>query len=183
MEKLVNFEGKIVKPDKKGIWRCPYKCGDLRFPAPKWKTISGFMAHMKKCTMRPSAVEAREKEKEKRHEIEIIKAIEFEEKRKIEIDKSPHKIGDTIHYVGIEVVKPTHEWRFTRWVRVRYNEVRKYHARTGIIKSHDYTKYGLIYNGHIELQNIFSTLEEAKRVATERQAGYNEFVDESDLLR
>ena len=30
-------------------YRCPNKCGDSRYPQPKWTTKAGYDSHMAKC--------------------------------------------------------------------------------------------------------------------------------------
>ena len=50
----IEFEGKTVKPNRNGFYKCPFNCHDDRFGAPKWKTEKGFRQHMEKCKGKPS---------------------------------------------------------------------------------------------------------------------------------
>ena len=60
----IEFDGKIVKPNKSGFYKCPFNCGDPRYTKPKWKTEKGFRQHMVKCSKRPSFISSKmEKEK------------------------------------------------------------------------------------------------------------------------
>ena len=36
------------------VYRCPNKCGDSRYPQPKWTTKAGYDAHMAKCPKSPA---------------------------------------------------------------------------------------------------------------------------------
>ena len=54
----IDFEGVSVKPSR-GVYRCPFGCGDPRYPVPKWKTEKGFRAHMEQCWRRPSRIQPR----------------------------------------------------------------------------------------------------------------------------
>ena len=44
---------KAVAGVKAGVYRCPWKCGNPAFAAPKWKTEAGFRGHLAKCPERP----------------------------------------------------------------------------------------------------------------------------------
>lgn len=46
-------DGIEYKPGKDGRFRCPYKCHDTAYPAPKWKTEAGFAKHLAKCPENP----------------------------------------------------------------------------------------------------------------------------------
>ena len=85
----IEFDGKIVKPNKSGFYKCPFNCGDPRYPKPKWKTEKGFRQHMEKCSKRPSFISSKiEKEK---NDLELI------EKMKLELLTTlPFKVGDKI---------------------------------------------------------------------------------------
>lgn len=37
-----------IKPIGK-IFRCPFNCGDPRYPKPKWKTVNGIKRHLESC--------------------------------------------------------------------------------------------------------------------------------------
>lgn len=48
----IEFCGITIKPSR-GSYRCPFGCGDPRYPPQKWKTEKGFRAHLEKCPKRP----------------------------------------------------------------------------------------------------------------------------------
>lgn len=52
-EPTINFEGKEYSPDSRGYYRCPYRCGNPDFPAPKWVTERGFAKHLAECRAKP----------------------------------------------------------------------------------------------------------------------------------
>lgn len=54
----IEFEGVTVKA-KRGVYRCPFDCGDKRFGPQTWKTEAGFRKHMAHCYRKPSAVAKR----------------------------------------------------------------------------------------------------------------------------
>lgn len=52
----VEFEGLVIKPNR-GVYRCPWGCGNPGFPPPKWKTPGGILGHLKKCPNKPDKIE------------------------------------------------------------------------------------------------------------------------------
>ena len=151
---------------KPTIYRCPNKCGDSRYLQPKWTTKAGYDAHMAKCPKSPEAVAKKLAESE-------AAAAKAEAEQLAAIAKAKYKIGDLIHYVGYRVVKPTHEERFGRLARVRYEEVRAYHAATDKIASIGFSG-ATFYNGGVYECDIHPTLENAQKAAADKQSGHDE---------
>lgn len=148
-------------------YRCLNKCGDSRYPQPKWTTKAGYDAHMAKCPKSPEAV-ARKLEEAQAAEAKA------EAEQLAAIAKAKHKIGDTIHFVGYRVVKPTHELMGGRMVRVRYEEVRAYYAATHEVIAVGLSGGALAYNYSIFPSDIHPTLEDAQKAAADRQRGHDE---------
>jgi len=137
-----------VQPVKKGkLYYCPYDCGDKRFPKPKWKTEKGAIKHVNNCAMQPEKVEEREAIEEKR-------LSDQAEKDRITLLEAKHKIGETISFIHERVIKPTHEQRFNRMVKVRYEAECTYTARTATIKSISIVQGAVCYNGYIYNRDI-----------------------------
>ena len=95
----IEFEGKIIKPSKTGIYKCPFGCGRKDYPAPKWKTEKGFMRHLENCYMRPSAVEKRNNEKQQKNNDQIERNNILETLKDLFIATLKYKIGDEISFV------------------------------------------------------------------------------------
>jgi len=152
---------------KPTIYRCPNKCGDARYPQPKWTTQAGYDAHAAKCPKSPEAVAKKLAESE-------AAAAKAEADQLAAIAKAKHKIGDTIHYVSYRVVKPTHEERFGRMARVRYEEVRAYYAATYTVRTIGVSWGAPVYNNSIMPSDIYPTLEAAQKAAADKQAGHDE---------
>lgn len=148
-------------------YRCPNKCGDPRYPQPKWTTQAGYDAHMAKCPKSPEAV-AR-----KLAEFEVDDAKKKADQLEI-IARAKYAIGDTINFVGYRVVKPTHEEKFGRMARVRYEEVRAYYAATYTVRTIRVSWGSAVYNNDIMPSNIYPTLEDAQKAAEDRQRGHDE---------
>jgi hypothetical protein len=132
--KEVYFEGVKIKPTKAGFYKCPFGCHtNTGYPAPKWKTEKGFIRHLEKCNMRPSLIKIKEdKQQEKLKELNNRKDI-LESLKDEFLKTFNYKIGDSISFVKRIVVKDTHEWRWNRSVKVRYEPILKFEAvRTNI---------------------------------------------------
>lgn len=147
---------------KQTIYRCPNKCGDARYPQPKWTTQAGYDAHAAKCPKSPEAVA------KKLAELQAI-AAKAEADQLAAIARAKHKVGDTIHFVGYRVVSPAHEPMGGRMVQVRY------YAETDTVRS----AFGLsggdfAYNHSIIPSDIYPTLEDAQKAAADRQRGHDE---------
>ena len=189
---IIHFEGEDVKP-LHGSYRCPFDCGTPGFPKAKWKTEKGFRSHMEKCVKKPSFLE-RKKEREDKNK-EIISAIKTE----IINSLSPEfPIGRKIFYIKETILKPTHEWKWTRLVRVRYEAVKKFEASDDIIRSIDFNSTGFSLenvgkefiisncvriNKEIRISDIFSTLEETQEEAKRKQMEYDEHIKLSESVR
>ena len=171
----IDFEGKKVKP-RRGYYYCPYDCSDPRYPERKWKTEKGFRKHMEKCPSCPSAELREAQEKKQREEANEIKGKEA-------IASITQKIGDKVYYVHKYIVKPTHEWRRSRKVHVRYDAVIKYSAETAIIDSISYNGYTVVFNDHITVKSLCDTLQEAEQKAIEAQKSYDESVRQAKMCR
>lgn len=148
-------------------YRCPNKCGDSRYPQPKWTTQAGYDAHMTKCPKSPEAVAQKLAESQ-------AAAAKAEADQLAAIARAKYAIGDTIHFVGYRVVKPTHELRGGRMVRVRYEEVRAYYAATDKVSAIGLIGGALAYNHSVFPSDIHPTLEDAQKAAADRQRGHDE---------
>lgn len=172
----IDFEGHLVKPDKRGFYRCPYACGDARFPARKWKTEAGFRKHMGECGYRPSAVKARLTADEARKAADEIRKAEA-------LATCPYKIGQRIHYVREVILKPTHEPRFGRMARVRYEAVKRFDACEAVIESIGWNGQWVFINYGIDPWWIVDSAEAARTKAAEAQRAYDEHVRFSEFCR
>jgi len=152
---------------KPTTYRCPNKCGDSRYPQPKWTTQAGYDAHMLKCPKSTEAVARKLAESS-------AAAARSEADKAVAISWAKHKIGDTIHFVGFRVVKPTHEKRGGRMVKVRYEEVRAYYAATDKVSAIGLSEGALAYNHSVFPSDIHPTLEDAQKAAADRQHGHDE---------
>jgi len=152
---------------KPTIYRCPNKCGDARYPQPKWTTQAGYDAHMVKCPKSPEATA------KKLAELQAI-AAKAEADQLAAIAKAKHKIGDTIHFVSYRVVKHTHELRGGRMVKMRYEEVRAYYAATQEVIAIGLRHGALAYNYIVSPSDIHPTIEDAQKAAADRQRGHDE---------
>lgn len=136
---------------KPTTYRCLNKCGDTRYPQPKWTTHAGIDARMAKCPKSPKAAAQK---------LEATQAAEA---------KAKYAIGDTIHFVGYEVVSPAHTMMGKHKVRVRY------YAATDKVRSALVLSRGaLAYNNSIVSSNVFPTAEDAQKAAADRQHGHDE---------
>ena len=148
-------------------YRCPNKCGDSRYPQPKWTTQAGYDAHMAKCPKSPEAVARKLAESQ-------AAAAKAEADQLAAIARAKYAIGDTIHFVSYRVVKPTHELRGGRMVKMRYEEVRAYYAATHEVIAIGLRHGALAYNYIVSPSDIHPTLEEAQKAAADRQRGHDE---------
>jgi hypothetical protein len=172
---MIEFDGKIVKPDKRGFYRCPFRCGSPNYPQPKWKTEKGFRKHMSKCPNSPSQLKIKTESLNK-----YYKDLEMQ---KIEALKNvEQKIGDRIFYVLEEITKPTHVQRFNRMVRVRYEPEKRFMAGETIINKIDFNGQ-VLFNGAIPLHSLYSSMEEAKTKAERLQKEYDDWLKMCDMCR
>lgn len=173
----IEFEGKIVKP-KRGIYKCPFKCSaHSSYPERTWKTEKGFRKHMTECTKRPSF----QKDKQDK---EAAERAAFEPIRDEILASLDIKIGDKIAVVKEWIIKPTHEQRFNRMVRVRYEAVKRFEGLEIVVAKIDvhpssFTSIEsiksncLFINDEYRLGDICLSLKEAKEKAIECQKSYD----------
>jgi hypothetical protein len=176
---VIDFDGVQVKPNKQGVYKCPFKCGNPSYREPTWKTEKGFRGHMTKCHKRPSFL----KDKQEKEAAEIAA---FEPIRNKILATINLKVGDKIAVVKEWVVKPTHEKRFNRMVRVRYEAVKRFEGieitvnkidvrPTTHITSIEQIKNTFLYiNDEYHLSDICPSLENAKVIAIAKQKNYDE---------
>jgi hypothetical protein len=183
MEKVklpdIEFEGKKVKPSRMGFYRCPFNCHTTGYPAPKWKTEKGFRQHMEKCTGKPS-----HKNKIDQKTLDNIEAS----KKLIDAFLVDHPIGSKLIISTYRITKPTHEQRFNRMVKVRYEEERRYFATeitiNSLIPNSGYNPSFLINNTYWKGDiKIFDSLKEAEKHASEGQISYNKHCNEAASFR
>ncbi len=184
----VDFEGTVVRP-RGGVYRCPYckGIGDPRYPAKSWKTLKGFQNHMGVCSGKPSSVEKkrlRDIETQKKMEEANIRQAEMNEAAK---QSSPVKVGEKVHVCTYYVSKPTHEWRGSRLVHVRYDEVRDYQGRTlevtGVIADTAGKTMVVAGGKAYYLSDLHPTLVSATMSAYNKQEAYDAGVKESSSYR
>lgn len=128
----------------------------------KWKTERGFDNHP--CYKDEKLLtEQRQKRQEEKDAFDLKEA-----KRTAE-----HKIGSEIHFVGYSITKPTHVWRGTRMVHVRYEEERSYWNDSGIVE--EITIHGYKVKGRdVSSGDIFETKEKTYEKAKEYGTNYKE---------
>ena len=177
-QSIIDFEGKLVKPDKKGTYKCPYKCGRSDYPQPSWKTEAGFRKHMGECGKRPSLLKRRaENEEVERSNYETLKAEILQD--------FPIKIGDVLPVIREVILKPTHVQRFNRMVRVRYEaekrfdaieiEVTKIEIKYSAYTDKTFIKNNCLYiNDEFRLSNVCTSLPAAKDRALQQQKSYED---------
>ena len=114
-----------------------------------------------------------------------------------------HKEGDEVFLSLYVVTKPTHQYRYNRWVRVRYEEERKYYSGKFIVGGHiepqikDFVRvdYCLRHNKKFEItyyteeeiifyeENVFCDLQSAEKDAQMRQKDYQKDCDFAAFCR
>jgi hypothetical protein len=157
-------------------YRCPYHCGDPRFPQPKWKTEKGYLNHLAKCPNRPEVVEERNRRREEQEK-------EDKEEKEKALANFEYKIGDKIIVCSYRVTKPIYEQRGTRRVKVRYEEERKYFAKEIEIFNITYHNRIIINNSFEEDEIVTSSLLEADKLAEEKQKRWDQYLYNSSLMR
>lgn len=179
----LDFEGVLVKPTKSGIYYCPFGCGVPGYPKKKWKTEKGFRQHMEVCSGRPSLIEAASK---RRSEM-LAKLEPRKEQILLALKERGIVVGATINYVSATIVKPMYEYRGDRRVKVRYEDVYRFEARTTEIRSidiheHDPDKISLDFamqnyvkiNREIRIDLVSATIDEARANAEIFQKRHDE---------
>lgn len=175
---IIDFEGKLVKPSKHGVYRCPFKCSSSGYPEPTWKTEKGFRKHMTSCGKRPSF--QKDKQEKEAAEIAAFEPIRAEILASVDLN-----VGDKIAVVKEWIVKPTHEQRFNRMVRVRYEAVKRFEGieivinkidvRPSTLPNKEWIKNQCLYiNDEFRLMDVWPTLEKARERAAEQQKAYDE---------
>lgn len=187
----IDFEGKLVKSNR-GYYKCPYGCHNSGYPMPKWKTEKGFRGHMAKCKNSPSNVKANMLKMKEKNESRnrLVQAC-------LDSGLIPYKIGDKIYYHSYHVTKPTHQQKWNRMVRVRYEEERRYYHQEDTIRTIDIQipyynseesveyliKNYLVINGRVRLSDICTTLNEAKDIAISQQIAYDKSCEDAARCR
>jgi hypothetical protein len=170
----IEFDGKTVKPTA-GKYKCPFRCHTAGFPAPSWKTEKGFRKHMDSCAGSPSATKRR---------ADAAAAVAAEGRARGEAAAAALglSLGDEIFYTTYTVTGPTHQQRFDRMVRVRYEELRSYYGAQARVESFGWAG-ALIINGRIAARDLCESLSDAKAKATAAQQRYQEHLDHSAACR
>lgn len=107
-----------------------------------------------------------------------------ERERAAALSRVTQQIGDTIHYVREIIVQPTHQERFGRMVRVRYEPVKRYMYGTETIQTIGWTPNGGVYfNDGIWPHNLCGSAEEARQQAESLQRKWDEHVRFSEMCR
>lgn len=186
-----------IKIRKKGnYWKCPHDCHDERFPKPKWKTEKAFQRHLNNCHLMPSKIKEGEEKEQKKKAI-IKKRIDKINELKDGFLKSINiYLGKEINYVKEVTVKPTHENRNGRMVKVRHEPVLKYIPITEQVKSItfkepsenitldlDYMKNLLRINNDITFFSIEQSEKEAIEKAKIKTISDTEYRNISSLYR
>lgn len=189
----INFEGKIIKPNKSGYYKCPFGCHNSNYPQPKWKTELGFMKHLQGCFMKPSSVLIRDNEKLK-HDNQLNEwKNKLEEIKPIILSNLGLNINDDICYVKCVVIKPTHEQKFNRMVRVRYEPILRFDAVKTTITSIGFFEpkelptienaTNLIYfNNGVTISEL-ENWNDAQRIAKEKTEADKKYRDECSSYR
>jgi hypothetical protein len=170
----IEFEGKLVKPVR-GKYKCPHNCHNPAFPAPSWKTETGFRKHMESCSGTPSAVK-------RQADLAATRAAGAEAMAVVEAARLGLSIGDEIFYVDYAVTGPTHVQRGARLVRLRYEELRSYRGDHGRIESFGWAG-GLVINGRIAARDLCTNLDDAKSKAQAAQLRYDSHVEMAAACR
>lgn len=139
-----------------------------------WKTKRGYENH--RCVLDDLAAVAERKQKE------LERAEAEKEALRQRIETARYKVGNPICYVACTVVAPTHEERWGRMVRVRYEEARWYEGANGIVTGH--TMHGYLSGTTFVSENdIYPTIAEADVEAKKRQTAYRESVRQAEANR
>jgi hypothetical protein len=128
---MIEYQGKKIKPNSQGQYKCPFNCHRKDYPAPKWKE-KGFLKHLETCANSPSnlAIAAEKQEK-------IL--ADFKSICAIVLDDITEKVGDTIFFVDEIVVKPTH----VNGRKVRHEAELLFTAKSAVITSLDFHERNL----------------------------------------
>ena len=180
-------------------WFCP-ECGT------KLTTLKGYERHVARHSESVSKKAAAKAERERllaierqEREDQLRKKVELLKERGLFTPK--YKAGDKVILSTYRVTKPTHEWRFTRWVHVRYEEERYYYAQEFIVRGHyepqfaytvgqclkDGAQYPVTYvtEGGMTFTErmVFASIEEARADAAANGKAYKEDCDFASMCR
>lgn len=136
----------------------------------KWKTEKGFLGH--RCFN-----DEKEYAEKRRKELEEQKQKDLA----LWSTKAIYTIGSEVFYCGYYVTKPTHEPRFNRMVKVRYEEERNYFYHKGIITGLEPNGYKI--KGRYVSETDIGTEENTKEMSVRRQKEYNGHVAFSSFCR
>jgi hypothetical protein len=139
----------------------------------KWKTEKGFLGHSCYADEQKNKAESDAKYKK-----------DQEERLASWISNAKYKVGDTVFYYDYTVSKPTHEWRGSRLVHVRYEEERSYYSSQGTITGFCIGGYTIgSFPWNISECNIRLTNDEVSKAANAAQCGYREGCDFASSVR
>lgn len=166
---------------KQRYYYCPNDCGDKRFSRPRWKTEKGFNKHLESCPNSPERLERARLEKLE------LERVRLERERKL-IAACAWQQGDKAFAVCETIIKPEHEQRGTRLVRVRYESVKAFHAECITVEAIRLESHqgGLsIYGGYRRflVSDLFATLAEAETEAINRQLHWDKHCEYSEACR
>ena len=170
------FDGVNVEKNSKGVYKCPFNCSDPRFPVKTWKTDKGFQNHMKSCPKCPSAIA-------KKEQLRVLREAKYEADKRFALASATYKVGDMIWYVHETITNPTHVWNGLRMVKVRYESLKRFEARSVTITSVDYINGSIAYNGHISPGSIKANEGIAKASAEYCKSEYQYYLDNCSNCR
>lgn len=183
------------------VHKCRWYC---KICGKKLVTLAGYERHtMRHAEKKVEAAELALREKERQEQREQAfkeKVIELKSRK---LFSPKYKEGDKVFLSLYVVTKPTHQYRNNRWVRVRYEEERKYYSNEFIvggciepqIKDFVRVDYCLRHNKKFEITyyteeevifyetNVFCDLQSAEKDAQMRQKEYKEECDFADFCR
>lgn len=160
----------------------------------QWRTEKGLLNHDCYAAVKQRIEDKRQKDAADRIEFERLFAEYVAE-------HAEHRIGDIVNFVAYRITAPTHEWRGNRSVRVRYEELRRYYADSGVVNAIEasfpnlyslkraletgdsFTILYVIGNARVPHQSIFVTHELAQQQAMKNQASYDTSVKEAESYR
>ena len=170
-------------------WYCEI-CGK------KLVTLAGYERHiMRHAEKKVEADELTLREKERQEQREQAFKENVIKLKSRGLFSPKYKKGDKVFLSLYVVTKPTHQYRYNRWVHVRYEEERKYYSNEFIVGGYiepqikDFVRvdYCLRYyteEGKIFYEaNVFCDLQSAEKDAQMRQKEYKEECDFADFCR
>lgn len=190
------FKTKKGLENHKCRWICKY-CGKKLTTEKGW--IKHESNHSKQAENKIKSEELKaQKQREQAEKYNYLKS----EIIKLGLFNPLYNVGDTVFVSTYRVTKPTHEWRYTRWVHVRYEEERRYSAIKTTIKEVEMSlscwslessikenKPASIYykvnsdDKQFTESDFYNSLDLAEKDATERGAKYKESCDFASMCR